>query len=124
MVLDPHRGHGVGFALLGIAESTFTWAGGTKVSLQLSRRNDVAQAFYHRQGYSEQSGYELLDKALRDGQSSAGNTTGRNALSKSGAEIGQSHESLKAHGPAVARRPVTLGQARGQAAIVHMSAPF
>ena len=63
MVLDQHRGHGVGSALLGIAEATFTRAGCTKVSLQLSRRND-ARAFYHRQGYSERSGYELLDKAL------------------------------------------------------------
>jgi len=71
MVLDQHRGHGVGSALLGIAESTFSWAGCTKVSLQLSRRNDAARAFYHRQGYSERSGYELLDKALLDGQPAA-----------------------------------------------------
>jgi ribosomal protein S18 acetylase RimI-like enzyme len=71
MVLDQHRGHGVGSALLGIAESTFTCAGCTKVSLQLSRRNDAARAFYHRQGYSERSGYELLDKALLDGQPAA-----------------------------------------------------
>ena len=44
MVLDQHRGHGVGSALLGIAETTFSWAGCTKVSLQLSRRNDAARA--------------------------------------------------------------------------------
>jgi GNAT superfamily N-acetyltransferase len=67
MVLDQHRGHGVGSALLGIAESTFTRAGCTNVSLELSRRNDAARAFYHRHGYSERSRYELLDKALRDG---------------------------------------------------------
>jgi GNAT superfamily N-acetyltransferase len=67
MVLDQHRGRGVGSALLRIAEATFTQAGCTNVSLQLSRRNDSARAFYHRQGYSERSGYELLDKALRDG---------------------------------------------------------
>jgi GNAT superfamily N-acetyltransferase len=67
MVLDQHRGHGVGSALLGIAEATFTRAGCTKVSLELSRRNDAARAFYHRQGYLERSRYELLDKALQDG---------------------------------------------------------
>ena len=71
MVLDQHRGHGVGFALLRIAESTFTQAGCTNISLQLSRRNDSARAFYHRQGYSERSGYELLDKALPDGRPAA-----------------------------------------------------
>jgi GNAT superfamily N-acetyltransferase len=52
MVLDQQRGRGVGSALLRIAESTFTQAGCTNVSLQLSRRNDSARAFYHRQGYS------------------------------------------------------------------------
>ena len=67
MVLDQHRGHGVGSALLNIAESTFTQAGCINVSLQLSRHNDSARAFYHRQGYSERSGYELLDKSLQDG---------------------------------------------------------
>jgi ribosomal protein S18 acetylase RimI-like enzyme len=64
MVLDQHRSHGVGSALLKIAESTFAQAGCTNVSLELSRRNDGARAFYHRQGYSERSRYELLDKAL------------------------------------------------------------
>jgi GNAT superfamily N-acetyltransferase len=77
MVLDQHRGHGVGSALLGIAESTFTRAGCTRVSLQLSRHNDAARAFYHRQGYSERSGYELLDKALQDGQPAATPDLGR-----------------------------------------------
>ena len=77
MVLDQHRGHGVGSALLGIAESTFTRAGCTNVSLQLSRGNDSARAFYHRQGYSERSGYELLDKALLDGQPAAAPNRGR-----------------------------------------------
>ena len=66
MVLDQHRGQGVGSALLAIAESTFARAGCTEVSLQLSRRNDAGRAFYQRRGYSERSGYELLDKALQD----------------------------------------------------------
>jgi hypothetical protein len=34
------------------------------LTLELSRLNDAARAFYHRQGYSEPSRYELLDKAL------------------------------------------------------------
>jgi GNAT superfamily N-acetyltransferase len=67
MVLEQQRGSGVGFALLRIAESAFTQAGCTNVSLQLSRGNDSARAFYHRYGYSERSGYELLDKSLGDG---------------------------------------------------------
>src|SRR5262249_25161092 len=67
MVFDHDRVQGVGSGLLRIAESTSTQAGCTKVSLQLSRRNDSGRAFYHRQGYSERSGYELLDKALQDG---------------------------------------------------------
>ena len=66
MVLDQHRRHGIGAALLGMAESTFIRAGCTNVALQLSRRNDAGRAFYHRQGYSERSEYELLDKALQD----------------------------------------------------------
>jgi hypothetical protein len=29
-----------------------------------SHGNDAARAFYHRLGYTERSGYELLDKTL------------------------------------------------------------
>lgn len=63
-VLPSHRGHGVGAQLLKTAESEFMRAGCTSVSLQLSRNNDAARAFYHRHGYSERSAYELLDKML------------------------------------------------------------
>jgi GNAT superfamily N-acetyltransferase len=63
-VLPDQRGHGVGLKLLSAAESAFIHAGCTNVSLQLSRGNDRARAFYHRQGYTERSGFELLDKTL------------------------------------------------------------
>lgn len=66
-VLDKHRGHGIGAAMLRAAEVSFTHAGYTNISLQLSRCNDSARAFYRRHGYLERSGYELLDKALNDG---------------------------------------------------------
>jgi ribosomal protein S18 acetylase RimI-like enzyme len=66
-VMPQQRGHGIGLQLLKIAEAVFVQAGCTNVSLQLSRRNDSARAFYRRQGYTERSGYELLDKMLRDG---------------------------------------------------------
>jgi GNAT superfamily N-acetyltransferase len=66
-VVPQHRGQGIGCALLESAEATFIRAGYDHVSLQLSRRNDSARAYYHRQGYSERSNYELLEKILRNG---------------------------------------------------------
>lgn len=66
-VRPPHRGRGVGAALLAAAEAAFVRAGCTSVSLQVSRGNDAARAFYDRQGYSERTGYDLLEKALRPG---------------------------------------------------------
>ena len=63
-VLRDQRGRGVGVEMLRIAESEFLRAGCTNVSLQLSRDNDSARAFYQRHGYAERSGYELLDKML------------------------------------------------------------
>lgn len=63
-ILPQQRGQGVGQALLEAAESAFVQAGCTNVSLQLARGNDAARAFYHRQGYAERSGFELLDKML------------------------------------------------------------
>jgi GNAT superfamily N-acetyltransferase len=66
-VLPEQRGHGVGAEMVRIAELEFIHAGCTKVSLQLSRGNDSARAFYRRHGYAERSGYELLDKTLPDG---------------------------------------------------------
>jgi GNAT superfamily N-acetyltransferase len=63
-VSPPQRGHGLGVEMLKAAELEFMNAGCTNVSLQLSRHNDSARAFYHRHGYRERSGYELLDKML------------------------------------------------------------
>ncbi|HUP36797.1 MAG TPA: GNAT family N-acetyltransferase [Candidatus Limnocylindria bacterium] len=66
-VVPPHRASKVGRALLMAAESEFVRAGCTNVSLQLSRGNDSARAFYHRHRYAERSGFELLEKALDEG---------------------------------------------------------
>ena len=63
-VLPERRGQGVGQALLKTAESAFLYAGCTNVSLQLSHGNEFARRFYHRQGYKERYGFELLDKML------------------------------------------------------------
>lgn len=63
-VVPEQRGHGVGSKLLDAAEAEFTRLGCTNVSLQLSRRNNSARAFYHRHGYAERQGYELLEKML------------------------------------------------------------
>ncbi len=63
-VLPSARGHGIGAALLAAAEAEFARLGCTNISLQLGRGNDAAREYYRRQGYSERSGYELLDKRL------------------------------------------------------------
>ena len=65
-VVPDERGRGVGAALLKTAEATLISTGCTNVSLQLSRGNESARAFYRRHGYRERSGYELLDKMLLD----------------------------------------------------------
>lgn len=64
-LLPSARGQGAGMALLDAAETEFRRIGCTNVSLQLGRGNDAARDFYRRRGYSERSGYELLDKMLR-----------------------------------------------------------
>lgn len=64
-VSSRQRGRGIGAELLEAAEAEFVRVGCTNVSLQLSRQNDAARAFYHRHGYAERSAYELLDKDLR-----------------------------------------------------------
>ncbi len=56
------RGYGVG--LLEAAESGFTRAGLSNVSLQLARNNDAGRRFYRARGYAERARYELLDKVL------------------------------------------------------------
>jgi GNAT superfamily N-acetyltransferase len=47
-VLPSHRGQGIGAEFLKLAESEFQRVGCTNVSLQLSRHNSLAQAFYRR----------------------------------------------------------------------------
>ncbi len=66
-VLPSKRGRGIGAALLDVAESEFRRLGCSNASLQLSRHNDSARAFYHRHEYLERSGYELLEKTLQVG---------------------------------------------------------
>jgi GNAT superfamily N-acetyltransferase len=66
-VLSSQRGRGIGAQLLNVAESEFRRVGCTNVSLQLSRHNHSARAFYGRHEYDERSGYELVDKMLHDG---------------------------------------------------------
>ncbi len=63
-VLPSQRGHGAGSALLQAAEAEFGRRRCTNVSLQLGRGNESARAFYRERGYTERSGYELLDKML------------------------------------------------------------
>jgi GNAT superfamily N-acetyltransferase len=67
-VSPSQRGNGLGSELLKVAESKFLRTGCTNVSLQLSKGNDSARAFYHRHGYAERSTYELLDKMLHSRQ--------------------------------------------------------
>lgn len=63
-VLPSCRGHGAGLRLLQLAEAEFARMKCANISLQLGRGNDAARAFYRERGYSERSGYELLDKKL------------------------------------------------------------
>lgn len=63
-VLPSARGHGLGDALLKLAEAEFERRRCTNVSLQLGRGNDKARAFYRRHGYDERAGFEILDKML------------------------------------------------------------
>jgi ribosomal protein S18 acetylase RimI-like enzyme len=64
-VIAGERSRGVGVALLRTAEASFREIGCTSIQLQLERGNERARHFYHRQGYTERSPYELLDKTLR-----------------------------------------------------------
>lgn len=63
-VLPSARGHGLGDALLRLAEQEFVRRRCGNVSLQLGRGNDKARAFYRRHGYADRAGFELLDKML------------------------------------------------------------
>lgn len=66
-VSSSERYAAVGSTLLSVAEAECAEIGCTKVSLQLSRRNDAARGFYINRGYTTRSGYELMDKTLRSG---------------------------------------------------------
>lgn len=66
-VVEAQRSHGIGAELIASAEAEFRQIGCTNVSLQLSSHNNPARKFYHHLGYSERSGYELLDKMLQNG---------------------------------------------------------
>jgi ribosomal protein S18 acetylase RimI-like enzyme len=63
-VLPSARGYGAGLALLAAAEAESARRECRNVSLQLGRGNEAARDFYRRRGYSERSGFELLDKML------------------------------------------------------------
>lgn len=63
-VLSSQRGSGIGAKLLAVAETELLQRGCTNISLQLSRGNNSAREFYHRLGYTDRAGYELLDKVL------------------------------------------------------------
>jgi len=63
-VLPSCRGNGLGSGLLQAAEAEFLRKDCTNVSLQLGRGNEAAREFYHRNGYSDRAGFELLDKHL------------------------------------------------------------
>ena len=65
-VLPKWRQSGAGSELLRVAESECERMGCTNISLQLGRENAAARRFYHRLGFRERAGFELLDKDLRD----------------------------------------------------------
>jgi ribosomal protein S18 acetylase RimI-like enzyme len=63
-VLPRARRHGVGTALLDVAETGLANAGCTCIQLQLGTANGAALAFYRRRGYAARDGYKLFDKEL------------------------------------------------------------
>lgn len=63
-IAQDYRAGGIGEELLRLVEEKCIFDGCTNISLQLSRKNQSARAFYHRMGYSERSDFELLDKTL------------------------------------------------------------
>lgn len=58
------RGEGLGRALLQTAEQALAARGCTQVALLLGSGNGTARDFYHRLGYRERTGYEVMGKAL------------------------------------------------------------
>jgi GNAT superfamily N-acetyltransferase len=63
-VLPRARRHGIGSALLDVAETRLASAGCTRLQLQLGTTNGAALAFYRRRGYAARDGYKLLVKEL------------------------------------------------------------
>ena len=63
-VVADHRASGVGSQLLREAEAESVRQGCTNISLQISTFNRRAKEFYARHGYSQRSGFQLLEKAL------------------------------------------------------------
>lgn len=63
-VAPGRRGEGIGADLLRTALPALAAAGCRNLSLQLARGNDRARAFYHRQGFTPRSRYDILERAL------------------------------------------------------------
>lgn len=63
-LLSSQRGNGIGAKLLMTVEAELLRNKCTNVSLQLSRNNESARAFYYSNGYSDRTKYELLSKSL------------------------------------------------------------
>jgi GNAT superfamily N-acetyltransferase len=63
-VLPTQRAAGLGARLLRQAETELAAMSVVRLQLQLGRENAKARAFYHRHGFMERNGYELLDKPL------------------------------------------------------------
>jgi ribosomal protein S18 acetylase RimI-like enzyme len=63
-VLPQARRHGIGMALLDVAEARLAAAGCTSVQLQLAAGNRGAHAFYRRRGYAARAAYGLLGKRI------------------------------------------------------------
>lgn len=61
-VVADCRGSGVGSQLLGEAEAEAVRQGCTNISLQVATANPRTRTFYRRHGYSDRSGFELMDK--------------------------------------------------------------
>lgn len=66
-VLPERRSQGTGKQLLAAAERDLAAQGCVRLQLQLGSGNELARDFYHRHGYRERRGFELLDKPLKVG---------------------------------------------------------